>query len=375
MKEFRLLLIGGGHAHVAVLADWIRYGAPERAALITPAPTLRYSGMVPGWIAGEHASDEGLVDLAGLAARAGIELILDKCTAIDGDARTIATTANGSLRFEFASLDTGGIGRGKAILGEDPRLLEVRPIQNFVEQLEAWRMSAAGSQQHVAVAGGGAGGVELAFGLRNAAGMEVKPNVTLVTGGQGLLPDFAAGVRRKVAAELMRQGIVMVVADASIEAGKLMAGLDPIEPVDLIVAALGSAAPIGDGALGIDCDDGGFIAVDRFQRSISHPHIFATGDVASRQDRKVSHSGVHAVHAGPILSANLRAVLEGRMPSQSYRPRPASLYLLSTGNGEAIGSYGPVAVQGRWVARFKRWIDKRWIGSYARLAGTNSDTP
>ena len=33
-----LLLVGGGHAHVAVLADWIRHGAPSgvRAVLLTP---------------------------------------------------------------------------------------------------------------------------------------------------------------------------------------------------------------------------------------------------------------------------------------------------------------------------------------------------
>lgn len=368
MREFRLLLIGGGHAHVAVLADWIRHGAPEGTALVTPAPTLRYSGMVPGWIAGEYASDDGLVDLTGLAERAGIELILDTCTAIDGDASTIATAASGSFAFEIASLDTGGIGRAKAILGEDPRVLDVRPIQNFVERLDVWREGAKSSQQHVVVAGGGAGGVELAFGLRNVAGFEAQPNVILVTGRQGLLPEFASRVRRKVAAELMRQGILMVVADASIDAGRVMADLDPIEPVDLIVAALGSAAPLGEGAIGLDCDENGFIAVDRFQRSTSHPHVFAAGDVAARQDRMVRHSGVHAVHAGPILSANLRAVLAGRKPSRTYRPRPASLYLMSTGNGEAIGSYGPLTAQGRWVARFKRWIDKRWIGSYARLA-------
>ncbi|MEM8725625.1 MAG: FAD-dependent oxidoreductase, partial [Pseudomonadota bacterium] len=138
--------------------------------------------------------------------------------------------------------------------------------------------------------------------------------------------------------------------------------------LDLIVAALGSAAPVGRGAIGVECDAEGFVAVDRYQRSTSHPHVFAAGDVAARQDRNVPHSGVHAVHAGPVLAKNLRAALTGAAPTHSYQPRPASLYLLSTGNGSAIMSYGAFAAQGRWAGKLKRWIDKRWIGTYARLA-------
>jgi NADH dehydrogenase FAD-containing subunit len=54
----RVLLVGGGHAHVAVLADWIRHGVPPgvEALLLTPGPSLRYSSMVPGWLAGQHAA-------------------------------------------------------------------------------------------------------------------------------------------------------------------------------------------------------------------------------------------------------------------------------------------------------------------------------
>ncbi len=63
--ETVMLLVGGGHAHVAVLADWAKRGAPAgvRGVLLTPERYLRYSGMVPGWIAGQHAQDDGLVDL------------------------------------------------------------------------------------------------------------------------------------------------------------------------------------------------------------------------------------------------------------------------------------------------------------------------
>ena len=175
-----MLLIGGGHAHVAVLADWIRHGLPAgtRAMVLTPEPRLRYSGMVPGWIAGQHGQDDGLVDLAALAQRAGAELVLDRCAAIDPHARAVTTAGGRRIAFTIASIDTGGEGRGAAVLGDDPRLIDVRPIGGFVN-----RLAALPALARVVVAGGGAGGVELAFALANRAG--APANVALVTGQGG----------------------------------------------------------------------------------------------------------------------------------------------------------------------------------------------
>ncbi|MEM6476824.1 MAG: FAD-dependent oxidoreductase [Pseudomonadota bacterium] len=366
------VLIGGGHAHVAVLADWIRRGLPSgegnrarvRPTLLTPHPTLRYSGMVPGWISGEHPADAGLVDLVALANAAGVQLVQDRCVGIDHERRIVKTEAGAQIPFDFASIDTGGVGRARAMLGEDQRLLDIRPIDRFVDQVAQFQPAPG----RIAVIGGGAGGVELVFALRNASLFDgAAPDATLVAGAQGILPGFSSGVRGRVTSELAAQAITIIEQDAVLADGVLSAGGQSLEPVDMIIAALGSGAPEWPMASGLDCDTQGFIAVDQYQRSLSHPRIFAAGDVALRTDTQVPHSGVHAVHAGPVLAANLRAVLEGGKPIRSHQPRPASLYLLSTGNGSAIASYGRLSAQGRWVARLKRWIDRRWITSYAHL--------
>ncbi|MEM6908978.1 MAG: FAD-dependent oxidoreductase [Pseudomonadota bacterium] len=364
-----LLLIGGGHAHVAVLADWIRRGLPaERAALLTPSPSLRYSGMVPGWIAGEYDRDDGLVDLAALARRAGAELLIDRCIAIEPDERRVQTASGAPIDFGVASINAGGVGRAQAVLGSDPRLLDARPIEGLVEQLDNWLTENESRGGHIAVVGGGAGGVELTFGLRNATRTSDGSQVTLLTGGDGLLPDFAEATRRRVRDELIAQKVALVEGEATLRAGSLVADGQPLLPPDLIIAALGSSAPQWARESRLAVDSEGFILVDQFQRSTSHPHVFAGGDIASRHDLKLVRSGVHAVHTGKVLAANLRAVVAGKTPQRTYRPRQSSLYLISTGNGSAIASYGSVAAQGRWVNQLKRWIDKRWIASYAQIS-------
>jgi NADH dehydrogenase FAD-containing subunit len=210
--------------------------------------------------------------------------------------------------------------------------------------------------------------VELACAIRNCAGADPRPEVTLVTGAAGLWPGVAAGARARARRALARGGIALVEADLRLEGGAALAGEAVLEPADLIIAALGSGAPGWVRASGLAVDAGGFALVDAQHRSTSHPHIFAAGDIAARADRPLAHSGVHAVFAGLVLAANLRAAMTGQPPRRAYHPRAHSLYLLNTGDGRAIASYGALAAEGRWVLALKHWIDKRWIAKYAALA-------
>ncbi len=366
--ESELVLIGGGHAHVAVLAEQIHNPLSHgRITLVSPSPQLRYSGMVPGWIVGEYSRDEGVVELDRLCQAARVRFVCDAVVALDPAARSVTTASGEQIPYDLCSINAGGVGQAKALLGSDPRLLDVRPINGFVDQLDEWLGNGQAEPRHIAVIGAGAGGVELAFAIANRADAS-SAKVSLIAGAAGLLPGFGSRTRRLVRSELDRQGIALLEDDARLSDGKLLVAGREIEPVELIIAAVGSGAPDWPGTSGLAVDPQGFVAVDQFQRSTSHPEIFAVGDVAARQDRTVPHSGVHAVHAGPVLAANLRSVLSGSPAKQVYRPRPASLYLIATGNGSSIGTYGPLAFQGRWVQKLKRWIDKRWIATYSDLA-------
>ena len=364
-----LLLVGGGHAHLGVLADWIKHGSPRgRIILVTPHRHARYSGMIPGTVAGEYAIDEGTIDLASLAKRAGVELVLDRCTAIDPSLCSIETEKGGRIEFDYCSIDIGSVAQARGVLGEDLRLLDVRPIASFISRLSEKCEGAGSEPNHIAVIGGGAGGVELAFAMRRRF-EDRGTRVTLIAGSAGLLDGFSRRARTLARRALRRHDIAFIEQAARLEAGRLFAGTRLLEPVDLLIASLGGAAPTWPGRGGLAVSRGGLIVVDRHQRSVSHPHILAAGDIAMRQDKAVPRSGVHAVHSGPVLAANLRRLLGGDGALRSYRPRPASLYLVSTADGKAIASYGIFAAHGRWAGRLKHWIDTRWIASFAKLSG------
>ena len=360
-----LLLVGAGHAHLGVIDDIRKKGAPcGRVILVEPRDAMHYSGMVPGWLAGEYRASEAMIPLAPLVEETGIEWRKAELVALDAQAGK-ATLADGTvLEFDVCSIATGGAGQAARQLGDDPRLLDIRPIDAFVERWRALRDSPA-PPRRIAVVGGGAGGVELAFGAANAP-LPHAARVILVTGDKGLLPDHSAAVRRSVARELASQNIRTIAEEAKFRDGKLVAGAEPLGRIDLVIAAVGSGAPDWPRQSGLPVDGDGFIEVDAHQRVCGHPQIFAAGDIARRTDRDLPHSGVHAVYAGPVLAKNLRAALAGREPSGTYRGRGMDFYLLNTGRGEAIVSYGTIALRARWLRRLKDWLDRRWIRRFTR---------
>ena len=368
MSNRVLCLIGAGHAHLGVI-DAIRKGRLEagRVVLIEPREAMHYSGMVPGWMAGEYQAEEAMIPLAPLIEQAGLDWYRSKAVAINPAARTVMLSNGQEVAFDIASIAIGGAGRAREILGHDPRLLDIRPIDRFVDSWAALR-DRTPSPRRIAIVGGGAGGVELAFGAANDPAFE-GADIMLVTGKSGLLPGMNAMVRRRVRAEYARQNVRLVEEEAQFDAGRLTAAGEDFGSLDTILAAVGSGAPAWLRESGLPVSEDGFVKVDRHQQVCGLPHIFAAGDAAHRTDRDIPHSGVHAVYAGPVLAKNLASALCGEKPSAVYRGRGMDFYLLNTGRGEAIVSYGPLGFQGRWLRRLKDWLDRRWIRRFTTPAG------
>ncbi|MXO47871.1 hypothetical protein GRI69_06345 [Erythrobacter vulgaris] len=365
MDDRTLLLVGAGHAHLGVIDSLRKNPLPRtRVVLVEPLDTMRYSGMVPGWLAGEYRADEAGIPLQPLVAQSGIDWRRARLVSLDPHAKAALLDSGEIVNYDVCAIATGGEGQAAELLGSDPRLLDIRPIDGFIEHWRKLRDSSS-AIRNIAVVGGGAGGVELAFGLANA---REKPrfSITLVCGEGGLLTSHSGRIAEKVRAELVRQEIRIVDADARFESGKLVAGGKSLEALDLVVAAVGSGAPDWPRASGLPVDEDGFIRVDEHQAVCGFREIFATGDVARRTDRHLKHSGVHAVYAGPLLAENIRRTLSSSRPRRTYRGIGMDFYLLNTCRGEAILSYYGLAIQARWLRRLKDWLDRRWVDRFSR---------
>lgn len=344
MAEHTIILAGGGHAHLGVLAAWARQPPPDtRRILVTSQRHTAYSGMLPGWMAGLYDEDQILIDLAPLAAAAGTELLLADVTGLDPHHVHIGSTR---LAFDIASLAVGGVIDTAPFAATGARLLPIRPVDRFMAGWQALR----GAPGDIAIVGGGAGGFELACAARAAL-----PHiaVTLVTPPGSLLAGHAPAVIALARRALASRRITLVDASASGHPDGVRLDGGTILPAAAVILATGSIAPPWLAQSGLTTTSG-HLAVDA-TLAVS-PDIFAAGDIIQRTDRPLPRSGVHAVKAGPVLAANIAARLSGT-PLQPYQPPARTLYLLSTGDRRAILSWGRLACHNRAIWQLKHAID------------------
>jgi len=338
----RVLLVGAGHAHARLLAALARqplYGA--RLTLVSPNARQLYSAMLPGVIAGHYRREEAEFDVALLAERAYAEFVPAALTALDAERRTATLVDGRTIGFDVASLNAGSRPEDN-VPGCRQFALPVKPFERLVDGLR--RVG------HIAIAGGGAAGAELAMALRHRGG-----EVTLYS-ARAAFPEALA---RRVGRRLRRVGVDYrpgMRVDA-IESGPLVVAGSARQQFDTVLWATGPAPLEWLASSGLALDDGGFVRVDPALRSVSHPHVFAVGDCAALAEAK---SGVHAVRQGAVLERNLRHLAAGTA-LEAYEPQPNALLLMSCGARYAIASRGGWSVEGRWAWWWKNAVDRSWM--------------
>jgi selenide,water dikinase len=358
----RLVLLGGGHSHLAVLKRFC--GAPPAGtdlALVSPHRHALYSGMVPGLIAGHYGLDDCRIDLEPLALRAGARFLRDSAIGLDSARREVLTAKGGRLPYDLLSLDVGSAVEKPARASE--HALGVRPIEEFLAAWERLRNQAArGEVERIAVVGGGAAGVELVLAMQHR--LAEADAEFAVFSDSPLLPGHDEEVRRMMARILEERGVAIHVGRKVVAVGRNELRLQGGERFEAQAAvwATGARPPSWIAPSGLATDEHGFVAVGETLQSTSHREVFAAGDVAAAGRPK---SGVFAVRQGPALARNLRRALAGKAP-QAFRSPERSLALISCGGRYAVASWGRFAFEGEWVWRWKDRIDRRFVGRYGK---------
>jgi len=415
-----LVLIGGGHAHVHVLKmlgmptgrEFV-YTQGLQVTLICRDVHTPYSGMLPGYCAGQYHFDDIHLDLVKLCRFSNVRLIHAAATKItyndNGGGGGHVSTDDGRppVRYDALSIDIGSAPSGLPL----EYVVPVKPIAHFARQYEAMlqRLSLHIGRKYtpeypfqLIVVGGGAGGVELALSVqvklwaicsqRQVAHDAIQ--VSIATRGAVLVPNHNHGVRRiltrilterNICVKYQAEGVQVVplpvtngITDeqtsqhhyhASRKKKLVLSETSKSQP-DIVFdeclwcTSAGAPAWMMDHTPFATTPDG-FLLVSSTYECIQNPGVFAVGDCCHMVDHPRPKAGVFAVRAGPPLTDNLLRFITRQALAPHY-PQTQILGLISTGNEYAIASKGNwFATEGKWVWTWKDYIDRKWMKKYS----------
>jgi pyridine nucleotide-disulfide oxidoreductase family protein len=371
----KLVLIGGGHAHAIALRKWgLNPLSDVDLTLISDVEQTPYSGMLPGHVAGFYSYDETHIDLRSLAKFAGVQFICDRAIGIDTENNQVVC-ASRKLKFDYLSLDIGSIPQTLTVPGAKEYVIPAKPVPVF---LDAWyklkQLVAAYPEQplSIAIVGGGAGGVELALNMQTCLKAILKgkstPEIHLIHRGQQLLSGHNDWVSKKLTKIIQQRGIKLYLQQdvSEVLANQIICQSGLKIAASNIFWVTQATAPSWIKESHLKTDAHGFILVADTLQSISHPHIFAAGDIATMINYQRPKAGVFAVRQGQPLFNNWQNILT-QQPLQSYIPQDKYLALIGTGDQKAIASWDSLGWRSALFWWLKDYIDRKFMNQFTDL--------
>ena len=374
-----LVLVGGGHSHVTVLKNFAMHPVPGvRLTLVSRDLQAPYSGMLPGYIAGHYSYDEAHIELRPLCGFAGARFYHDEVTGLDSANKKLACRNRPDIPYDVLSINIGSAPNTLIVPGAKEYTTPVKPIDRFVSKWK--RLSERVLQQRdlvrIGIVGAGAAGVELCLAVQNRLQQLLtekgqnnsRLEFHLFTDGEDILVTHNRSVRARFRRVLNQRGINIHAGHRVNEVNEktLQCANGESFELDEILWVTMAGAQSWLGEAGLDVDEQGFATVKDTLESTSHPGIFLAGDIAHVLNHPRPKSGVFAVRQGPPLADNLRRFLSGQTP-RAFKPQKHFLSIISTGEKYAIASRSWWALEGRWVWRWKDWIDRRFMDKFNQL--------
>ena len=369
-----LVLIGGGHSHALVLRMLGMNPLPGlRLTLITDTSHTPYSGMLPGHVAGFYNFDETHIDLRRLAQFANTQFYLDRAIGLNLDRKQVICSDHPPVKFDYLSIDIGSTPETISILGATEYAIPAKPVPQF---LYAWNslleQVTSKPQQNITIAivGGGAGGVELALNmhshlqrlLRQLHQSTENLQIHLFHRRDKLLSGHNQWVSKRLETILRQRGVKLHLPErvTQVLPNKIICSSGLEVECDYKFWVTQAAAPEWIKDSGLTTDSRGFVLVKDTLQSVSHPNVFAAGDIATMENYQRPKAGVFAVRQGQPLYKNLRNLFLNE-PLEDYTPQKRYLGLIGTGDKNAIASWANWGWQSPWLWRWKDRIDRKFM--------------
>ncbi|AKG22696.1 FAD-dependent oxidoreductase [Calothrix sp. 336/3] len=371
-----IVLVGGGHSHAIVLQKWQHQPlANVSLTVITPQAQTPYSGMLPGYIAGFYHYPECHIDIKQLAHSVGATLYIDTVINLDLENKRIICEHQAPINFDIASIDIGSTPATINIPGAGEYAIPAKPVDNL---LNHWHQLLTECHRNpdlawkIAIVGGGAGGIELAFAIQgHLSQFTDNLEVSLLHRGDELLPNYPSSTRN-IIQRILEEKNIKVFLRESVRA----ISQNPDTSLNIICESSfqvtcnrvfwvtqASASPWLK-QTGLTTDSQGFILVDDTLRSLSHSHVFAAGDIATMVNHPRPKAGVFAVRQGKPLFRNLQRVISGKPPIP-FIPQKDYLSLIGTGDGRAIATRGKFTLPPhKFIWQWKDIIDRQFMKKF-----------
>ena len=370
-----LVLVGGGHAHAIALNLWRSKPLPGvKITLISDVQQTPYSGMLPGHVAGFYSYQETHINLANLCQLVGANLIIDQAIELDLDHNQVICQNNDPISFDYLSIDIGSTPNTITVPGAQDYAIPAKPVPRFLDAwknlLETWKNKPQ-SRIRLVIVGGGAGGVELALNMQTRLIEEIGEKsadnlkIHLIHRSQKLLSGHNTWVSKHLQKILIKKGIILHLKTQVIAVNSHDIICDNHKNIgyDYLFWVTQASAPQWIKKSQLDTDSQGFILVKDTLCSVSHPQVFATGDIATMENYARPKAGVFAVRQGLPLFTNWQRIITGE-PLISYIPQKRYLALIGTGDKKAIASWGSWGCKSSLFWLLKDYIDRKFMNLF-----------
>ncbi len=342
--EKEILLVGGGHCHSLLIRKLAMNPLPKniRVALISESVLTPYSGMLPGFIAGNYSYEETHIDLLRLCQRAQVRFIQGKVTGLNLEQRQILYDG-GHLIWDILSLNIGSRHRK-----------------------EGWKKVGLAQEPQIVIVGGGLAGIEIAFAFREKYTKSADNiSIHLIEKSATILSELPLKTRIKLEEILKRKNIsihTQVEIQETLHDHVILSSGARIFYTELFTLT-GPNTPEWLKASGLKLSTQGFIAVNDYLQS-SHPDVFAVGDIADMTKTPRPKSGVFSVRQAPILFENIARTLQQKSLTRFY-PQKNFLKIINIEEKNACTIYKNFFLISPLSMKLKDFIDRKFMKKFS----------